>query len=69
MITHFQRHVHNCSLCRRKKLVADKYQLQITEVHFRSFAKVSVELIVKKHFTLNAFILQNIKCFSLNTSI
>ena len=31
MIKHIQRHVDSCSLCRREKMQADKYQLQTTE--------------------------------------
>ena len=46
MIKHIQRHVQSCSLCRREKLVADKYQLQRTEIPHQPFAKVSVDLIV-----------------------
>ena len=47
MIKHIQKHVENCSLCRHEKLVADKYQLQTTEIPDRPFAKVSVDLIVE----------------------
>ena len=32
MITHIQSHIESCSLCRREKLQADKYQLQTTEI-------------------------------------
>ena len=32
MIKHIQVHVENCSLCRREKMQADKYQLQTTEI-------------------------------------
>ena len=32
MIKHIQGHVDSCSLCRREKLQADKYQLQTTEI-------------------------------------
>ena len=46
MIKHIQRHVQSCSLCRREKLVADKYKLQTTEIQHQPFAKVSVDLIV-----------------------
>ena len=46
MIKHIQRHVDNCSLCRRQKMQADKYQLQTTEIPNRAFAKVSINLIV-----------------------
>ena len=46
MIKHIQRHVQSCSLCRREKLVADKYQLQTTEIPHQPFSKVSVDLIV-----------------------
>ena len=46
MIKHIQRYIDSCSLCRREKLVADKYQLQTTEIPFQPFAKVSVDLIV-----------------------
>ena len=44
MIKHIQRHVQSCSLCRREKLVTDKYQLQTTEIPHQPFAKVSVDL-------------------------
>ena len=43
MIKHIQRHVQSCSLCRREKLVADKYQLQTTEISHQPCAKVSVD--------------------------
>ena len=46
MIKHIQRHVDICSLCRREKLQADKYQLQTTEIPNKAFAKVSIDLIV-----------------------
>ena len=46
MIKHIQRHVDNCSLCRREKLQADKYQLQTTEIPNKALAKVSIDLIV-----------------------
>ena len=46
MIKHIQRHVDSCSLCRREKLQADKYQLQTTEIPNKAFAKVSIDLIV-----------------------
>ena len=46
MIKHIQRYVQSCSLCRREKLVADKYQLQTTEIPFQPFAKVSIDHIV-----------------------
>ena len=46
MIKHTQRHVDICSLCRREKMQADKYQLQTTEIPNRAFAKVSIDLIV-----------------------
>ena len=46
MIKHLQRHVQSSSLCRREKLVADKYQLQTTESTHQPFAKVSVDLTV-----------------------
>ena len=46
MIKHIQRHVGSCSLCRREKVQADKYQLQTTEIPNRAFAKVSIDLIV-----------------------
>ena len=32
MIKHIQRHVDSCSLCRREKMQADRYQLQTTEI-------------------------------------
>ena len=46
MIKHIQRHVDSCSLCRREKLQADKYQLHTTEIPNKAFAKVSIDLIV-----------------------
>lgn len=46
MIKHIQAHVDSCSLCRREKLQADKYQLQTTEIPNRPFGKVSMDLIV-----------------------
>ena len=46
MIKHIQRHVDSCSLCRREKMQADKYQLQTTEIPKRAFDKVSIDLIV-----------------------
>ena len=46
MIKHIQRHVDSCTLCRREKMQADKYQLQTTEIPNRAFGKVSVDLIV-----------------------
>ena len=46
MIKHIQRHVDNCSLCRREKLHADKYQLQTTDIPNKAFAKVLIGLIV-----------------------
>ena len=45
MIKHIQSHIESCSLCRRKKLQADKYQLQTTEIPNKPFAKVSIDLI------------------------
>ena len=47
MIKHIQAHVDSCSLCRREKLQADKYQLKTTEIPKKPFAKVSVDLIVQ----------------------
>ena len=46
MIKHIQRHVDSCTLCRREKLQANKYQLQTTEIPNKAFAKVSIDLIV-----------------------
>ena len=37
MIKHIQKHVDICSLCRRDKMQADKYQLQTTEIPKRAF--------------------------------
>ena len=45
MIRNIQAHVESCSLCRRKKLQADKYQLQTTEIPLKPFAKVSIDLV------------------------
>ena len=47
MIKHIQAHVDSCSLCRREKLQAEKYQLQTTEIPKKPFDKVSVDLIVE----------------------
>ena len=47
MIKHIQAHVDSCSLCQRDKMQADKYQLQMTEMQRRAFAKVSADLIVE----------------------
>ena len=47
IIKHIQYHVDSCSLCRREKMQADKYQLQTTEIHKRAFAKVSIDLTVE----------------------
>ena len=47
MIKHIQAHVDSCSLCQQKKMQADKYQLQTTEIPRRAFAKVSADLIVE----------------------
>ena len=47
MIKHIQAHVDSCSLCRREKMKADKYQLQTTEIPKRAFAKVPIDLIVE----------------------
>ena len=46
MIKHIQSHIESCSVCRREKLQADKYQLQTTEIPNKPFAKVSIDLIV-----------------------
>ena len=46
MIKHIQKHVQSCSLCSREELLADKYQLQTTEIPHQHFAKVLVDLIV-----------------------
>ena len=46
MIKHIQSHVDSCTLCRREKMQADKYQLQTTEIPNRAFGKVSIDLIV-----------------------
>ena len=47
MIKHFLTDVDSCSLCRREKLQAEKYQLQTTEIPKKSLAKVSIDLIVE----------------------
>ena len=47
MIKHIQGHIDSCSLCQWEKMQADTYQLQTTEIPGRSFAKVSVDLIVE----------------------
>ena len=46
MIKHIQAHVDSYPLCRRKMMQADKYLLQTTEIPKRTFAKVSIDLIV-----------------------
>ena len=46
MIRNIQTHVESCSLCRREKVQADKYQLQTTEIPLIPFAKVSIDLVV-----------------------
>ena len=46
MIKHIQKHVDSCTLCRREKMQADKYELQTTEMPNRAFGKVSIDLIV-----------------------
>ena len=48
MIKHIQAHVDSCSLCRREKMQADRYQLQTTEIPRRPFAKVVIDLIVER---------------------
>ena len=48
MIRKIQAHVESCSLCRRGKLQADKYQLQTTEIP-KPFAKGSIDLVVDLH--------------------
>ena len=45
MIRNIQAHVGSCSLCRREKLQANKYQLQTTEIPLKPFANVSVDLV------------------------
>ena len=40
-------HVDSCSLGRREKMQADKYQLQTTEIPKRAFAPESIDLIVE----------------------
>ena len=46
MINHIQKHVDSCTLCRREKMQADKYELQTTKIPNRAFGKVSIDLIV-----------------------
>ena len=46
MIRNIQAHVESCSMCRREKLQAGKYQLQTTEIPLKPFAKVSIDLVV-----------------------
>ena len=46
MIKHIQTHINICSLCSSEKMQADKYQLQMMEIPKRTFAKVSIDLIV-----------------------
>ena len=47
MIKHIETHVDSCSLCRRKKMQADKYQLQTIEIPKRALAEVSIDVIVE----------------------
>ena len=47
MIKHIQAHIDGCSLCRREKMQADKYELQTSEIPKITFAKVSIDLIVE----------------------
>ena len=47
MIKHIQAHVYSCSLCRKEKMQAGKYQLQTNEIPKKAFAKVSTDLIVE----------------------
>ena len=46
MIRNIQAYVGSCSLCRREKLQADKYQLQTTEIPLKLYPKVSIHLVV-----------------------
>ena len=46
VISNIQAYVESCSLCRRKKLQTDRYQLQTTEIPLKPFAKVSIDLVV-----------------------
>ena len=39
--------VDSCSLCRKEKMQADKYQLQTTEIPNRAFVEVSIDLILE----------------------
>ena len=61
MINHIQDHVDSCSLCQKKKMQADKYQIQTTEIPGRAFAKVSVDLIVElptsHHYNKNILVM------------
>ena len=54
MIKHVQKHVDSCSLCRREKVQADKYQLQTTEIPKRAFGKVLINLIVDLPISCNS---------------
>ena len=47
MIKHIQAHADSCSLCQREKMKADRYQLQMTEIPRRAFAKVPADQIVE----------------------
>ena len=47
MIKCIQAHVYSCSLYRREKIQANKYQLQTTEIPKRAFAKVSIDIIIE----------------------
>ena len=45
-MTNLQAHAGHCSLSRREKLQADKYQLHTTGILLKPFAKVSIYLVV-----------------------
>ena len=47
MIKYIQANVDSCSFCQREKMQTDRYQLQMTEIPRRAFAKVSADLIVE----------------------
>ena len=46
MIKHIWKHVDSCTLCRKEKMQADKYELQTTKIPNSGFGKVSIDLIV-----------------------
>ena len=73
MIEHIQAHIDSCFSCQREKMQADKYQLQMTKIARRAFARVSADLIVElptSHYNNKTYpdqgrfpFLPNLECF------